>query len=189
MFSLLRMTLTDEELHAKAIAGDAHAARQLVTRLSPKAYGLALRLMGHPNEAEDMVQESFIKLFQGRGFEGRSKLGTFFYSIVSNTCIDALRKQHKQLFEADDYEVEQVSSHEEPSAILSKRQDLGQMQYWISSLSPRQRVAIAMWVYQDANLLQIANALNLEVNAANQLLHRAKTALKLKLKGIDHESA
>jgi RNA polymerase sigma-70 factor (ECF subfamily) len=63
-----------------------------------RLYGLALRLLGDPAAAEDVVQEAFLKLMAGAGrIEGRSRLATWLYRVVYNASIDRLRVQHREL--------------------------------------------------------------------------------------------
>jgi RNA polymerase sigma-70 factor (ECF subfamily) len=66
--------------------------------------------------------------------------------------------------------------------LLSVKQQAARMQSLLLKLSPRQRLAISLWAYYDASILDIARTLQIEVNAANQLLHRAKANLKILLK-------
>jgi RNA polymerase sigma-70 factor (ECF subfamily) len=182
----LRNSSSDEVLFQRALEGDSKCAKLLIESLSPKAFGLALRIVGDKAAAEDVVQEAFLKLFNGSRFEGRSKISTYFYSIVSNCCIDHLRKNEKHLANDPLEEASLMASQDNPQTSLAKLQQAKDLQALIMQLSPRQRVALSMWAYQDASLLDIAKALDLEVNAANQLLHRAKLALKSLLKWSDH---
>lgn len=182
----LRSTSSDEVLFELALKGDSKCAKLLIERLSPKAFGLALRIVGDKATAEDVVQDAFLKLFKGSHFEGRSKLGTYFHSVVANSCIDYLRKNEKYLANDPLDEASLLASQDNPQTTLAKAQQAEDLQALIMRLSPRQRVALSMWAYQDASLLDIAKALDLEVNAANQLLYRAKLALKSHLKWTDH---
>jgi len=181
-----RYASNDAVLFEQALGGDSKSAKLLIERLSPKAFGLALRIVGDKAAAEDVVQEAFLKLFKGPRFEGRSKLSTYFHSIVSNSCIDHLRKDEKYLANDPLDQASLMASQDNPQATLANLQQARDLQALIMRLNPRQRVALSMWAYQDASLLDIAKALDLEVNAANQLLHRAKIALKSHLKWSDH---
>ena len=76
--------------------GDKDSAAQLILALGPNAHALAWRMVNNTAEAQDIVQESFLKLFKSARYEGRSSLSTFFYAIVSNACLDFLRKKHTE---------------------------------------------------------------------------------------------
>ena len=82
---------SDHGLWQEASGGNTRAVRHLVEQLTPKAHALAWRMLGSTHEAEDVVQDAFIKLFGSNTFEGRSSLGTYFHTIVSRLCLDRLK--------------------------------------------------------------------------------------------------
>ncbi len=168
-------------LHA-ARNGDKHSAAQLILTLGPNSHALAWRMVNNTAEAQDIVQESFLKLFKSARYEGRSSLSTFFYAIVSNACLDFLRKKHTEPLDEDEFELQSLSSDADPGHLLSIKQQAARVQALLLELSPRQRLAISLWAYYDASILDIARTLQIEVNAANQLLHRGKANLKILLK-------
>lgn len=172
----------DKALWRAACDGDKHAATQLILALGPNAHALAWRMVNNTAEAQDIVQESFLKLFKSAHYEGRSSLSTFFYAIVSNACLDFLRKKHTEPLDEDEFELQSLSSDADPGHLLSVKQQAARVQSLLLELSPRQRLAISLWAYYDASILDIATTLQIEVNAANQLLHRAKANLKILLK-------
>lgn len=167
--------------------GNGQAAAQLIRSLSPNAHALAWRMVNNNAEAQDIVQEAFLKLFKTSRYEARSSLGTFFYAMVSNACLDFLRKRHTEPLDEDEFEQFTTPIDSHPDHLLSAKQQTGQLQAILLKLSPRQRLAISLWAYNDASILDIAQTLEIEVNAANQLLHRAKVNLKLLLKE-NHET-
>jgi len=94
--------------------GDKDSAAQLILALGPNAHALAWRMVNNTAEAQDIVQESFLKLFKSARYEGRSSLSTFFYAIVSNACLDFLRKKHTEPLDEDEYELQSLSSDADP---------------------------------------------------------------------------
>jgi len=172
----------DLALLLAARSGDEQAAAQLIRRLSPNAHALAWRMVNNVSEAQDIVQETFLKLFKSARFEARASLSTFFFAMVSNACLDFLRKRHTEPLDEDEFEQFTSPLDFHPDHVLSVKQQTGQLQAILLKLSPRQRLAISLWAYNDASILDIAHTLEIEVNAANQLLHRAKVNLKLLLK-------
>ena len=172
----------DMALLGAARDGDKHAATQLILTLGPNAHALAWRMVNNTAEAQDIVQESFLKLFKSARYEGRSSLSTFFYAIVSNACLDFLRKKHTEPLDEDEFELQSLSNDVDPDHLLNVKQQTARVQALLLKLSPRQRLAISLWAYYDASILDIATTLQIEVNAANQLLHRAKANLKILLK-------
>ncbi len=92
--SHLNEALSEAELVAALKAGDADAFTEMVERHSGTVYNLALRLMNNPQEAEEVLQETFISAYRALDrFEGRSKLGTWLYRIAYNAASMRLRKR------------------------------------------------------------------------------------------------
>ena len=164
-------------LHA-AQGGDKIAVNKLIKLLAPNAHALAWSMLNSSADAEDIVQDALVKLLQSTQYEGRASLSTFFYSIVSNGCLDFLRKRTHDPWDEENEELHLSSNDEEPEEALNGKQQSSHIQALLQKLSPRQRLAISLWAYNDASILDIASALHIEVNAANQLLHRAKVNLK-----------
>src|SRR5229473_1784817 len=77
---------------ARARQGDSDAFRALVERHSQQAFRLAFRLTGNEHDAEDVVQESFLRAYKQLGrFESRANFGTWLYRITANCAIDLMR--------------------------------------------------------------------------------------------------
>jgi RNA polymerase sigma-70 factor, ECF subfamily len=97
----------DRALVAQARAGDMGAFRRLVERHQRRAFGLALSLVRDENDAREVVQEAFVRVFRSLdGFEGSSSFYTWLYRIISNLSIDLLRKPGRQTADLDEERVE-----------------------------------------------------------------------------------
>ena len=177
-------TAAAEDLALLTLAqqGDASAAQVLFKRLAPKAHALAWRMLGDAAQAEDVVQDALIKLFQVRQFQGQSRISTYFHTMVSRACLDICRSRHPVHFDsqwADDHVDQlQVSG---PDLDLSQAQQAARIEAALQALPPRQRLAISLWAYHDHSPAEIAQVLHVDRNAADQLLHRAKASLKKRL--------
>jgi len=176
----------DWELWHRACGGDAPSATELVRRLTPQAHALALQLLRKTEDAQDVVQEAFLRLWGCRPSDARgAQLATFFNTIVINRCKTLLGRRrelstdHEALTGLADARQLQVE------AGVSQLPDISapQLQSALGRLPARQRMALAMWAYADAEVHEIARALEIEVNAAHQLLFRAKAALRQLLQG------
>ena len=173
----------DWALWRAACAGDARSATLLVQRLTPQAYGLAMQILARSEDAEDAVQEAFLRLWASRPSDAHgATLGTYFNTIVINRCKSWLVRR-RELSAAPDELVElaDAQQHSLPHGDGAPAADAGRIQAALARLAPRQRMALAMWAYADADIGDIARAMELEPNAAHQLLHRAKAALRLQL--------
>ena len=97
-------TLNEETLNLEALRKkDKRAFAQLVDQNSDHIYRLALRLTGNPQDAEDVVQETFIKAFNNvESFEGRSKVSTWLYRIATNEALMLLRRRKDGITHIDE---------------------------------------------------------------------------------------
>ena len=176
---------TELEVLEAARGGDTRAARQLVASLSEAAHGLAWRMLGNTADAQDVVQEGFIKLLNSR-FRGESKLATFFHTLIARLCLDRLRSPGRA-FEVWDEDNLTEDPSPNPEQTLALHQSADQVQQALMQLPPRQRLALNLWAHHDASVADIAHTLDIPTNAAHQLLHRAKINLKHQLKALGHD--
>ncbi len=92
------MAETLEELAAAAAAGDAQALTALIREIQHPIYGLALRFLGHPNDAEDATQEILLRVTTRlAGFEGRSKFMTWTYTIATRMLLRTRQRTNEAL--------------------------------------------------------------------------------------------
>lgn len=176
---------TELEVLEAARGGDPRAARQLVAALSEAAHGLAWRMLGNTADAQDVVQEGFIKLLNSR-FRGESKLATYFHTLIARLCLDRLRSPGRAHEVWDEDHVTEDPSPN-PEQTLALHQSADQVQQALMQLPPRQRLALNLWAHHDASVADIAHTLDIPTNAAHQLLHRAKINLKHHLKALGHD--
>lgn len=174
----------DWTLWHAACAGDEPSATRLVHQLTPQAYGLALQLLAQREDAEDAVQEAFLRLWRSRPSDTHgATLATFFNTIVINRCKTWLTRRrelsadHEQLTELSDAQ----QGAQPPASDDGTPLSVPQLQAAMARLPARQRMALAMWAYADADVAEIARSMELDRNAAHQLLHRAKAALRQQL--------
>jgi RNA polymerase sigma-70 factor (ECF subfamily) len=170
----------EQALLKSAVAGDSKASKEVIRRLSSPAYSLAWKMLGSKEDAEDVVQESFIRLWKSAdSFSGKSALFTYFYAIVSNLCLDRLKSIHKGFFE----EFDELEHHPQQDISWGVTDNISSeiIKKAMNSLGTKQRMAILMWAYQDMTAEEVGQALGMNKNSADQLLYRAKLKLKAAL--------
>jgi RNA polymerase sigma-70 factor (ECF subfamily) len=176
----------DWSLWHAACAGDEASATLLVRQLTPQARGLALQMLSKSEDAEDVVQEAFLRLWGSRPSDAQgATLATYFNTIVINRCKTWLTRR-RELCTDEDTLTEWADARQlaqQPPDATWPGPCGDELQGAMARLPARQRMALAMWAYGDADVAQIARALELERNAAHQLLHRAKLALRQQLEG------
>jgi RNA polymerase sigma-70 factor (ECF subfamily) len=99
--------------------------------------------------------------------------------LVARLCLDRLRALDPVRFDSDLADgLAGIDPAADPVQALSQGEQVSQVQRAVQALAPRQRMAIGLWVYHDFTVAEIADAMQMERNAADQLLHRAKARLK-----------
>src|SRR5919198_3023306 len=94
---LQTMTLTDDELVARSIGGDAESFNELILRWERPIYALAYRVIGREEDARDVCQETFLRAFRALGgFKGQAKFSSWLYRITLNLCRDWIRRERRQ---------------------------------------------------------------------------------------------
>ena len=179
------MHLEDAAAVAKAMAGDEDAFRVLVERHSRSVYRLAYRMTGSPADAEDVVQDTFVRAYrQLARFESRSNFGTWLYRIGFNCPIDHLRSRpHRESGKAPE-----VLDRLAPRAGGPSTEDLvfaGQIsdrvQVALNGLSEQERAAFLMRHYHGCSIEEICSALDLRTNAAKHSIFRAVKKMRVAL--------
>lgn len=166
-----------------ATGGDPASARALVARLTPPALALARQVLGRTEDAEDVVQDSFLRLWSARPDDQQSaQIGTYFHTIVLNRCRSVLGRQREWATDPDELQALQEDQAGAAGAAAIDPMDASrqhqQLQAALTRLPPRQRLALALWAYADADAAAIGQALDIDANAAHQLLHRARRQLR-----------
>lgn len=174
---------SDWALWQQACGGDPDSAVALVRQLTPTALALARQVLGRAEDAEDVVQEAFLRLWSARPQDrGDARLATYFNTIVLNRCRSLLVRRRELSVEPDElatlHEAMADGGAAEPWTETATSE---QLQAALARLPARQRLALALWAYADAEVPAIAAAMELETNAAHQLLHRARRNLRTML--------
>ena len=178
----------EEELAAvrKVQRGDASAFEELVAAYEKNVYNLALRMTGSPEDAEDMAQEAFLKAFNSiQSFRGDSKFSVWLYRIVSNVCLDFLRKRSKRQtvsLSAEDEDGEEVQidladTAQSPEALLEKKLTRESVQRGLRQLPPDARQILLLREIQGLSYEEIGETLGLEPGTVKSRIFRARKRL------------
>lgn len=163
----------------KAIEQGSHNAfAVLVRRHHERFYAAAYRFVGNRQEAEDIVQGVFLKLWEypGKWDPGKGvKFTTWFYRIIVNSCIDAQKKK-KPLSLPEGAEI--VDTRATQEVILATRQKRRMLEQAIASLPIRQQAALNLCLYEGVSNQEAATVMEINVKALESLLSRAKQTLK-----------
>ncbi|WP_081071216.1 RNA polymerase sigma factor [Burkholderia territorii] len=172
----------DAELVARVGARDASAVRVLVARKLPRLLALATRMLGDRSEAEDVAQETFVRIWNHapRWRDGEARFDTWLHRVVLNLCYDRLRGRRE---EPVDTLPDVPDPQPEPAAHAELRSRDARVREALAALPPRQREALVLQYYQDMSNLEAANLMGITVDALESLLARARRNLRAQLAG------
>ncbi|RWL99773.1 MAG: RNA polymerase sigma factor [Mesorhizobium sp.] len=172
----------DEELVRRIGAGDAAAVQAMVARKLPRVLSLATRMLGDAAEAEDVAQETFVRIWRhASGWrQGRARFDTWIHRVALNLCYDRLRRRREWTTD----ELPEVADERPlPDALAG---DEGQrVQQALLRIAPRQREAIVLVYYQELSNIEAAGAMQISVDALESLLARGRRYLQALLIGDD----
>ena len=171
----------DEALVKRIGRGDAGAFKILMTRYASLHLSFAKRLVGSREEAEDIVQESYAKLWtHARDFDPRkSKFTTWFYRVVFNRCLDHKRKKRPlALPEGFDAPDDAPSAHH----ALEASERAAKVREALERIPARQKAAIVLCYFEGVSNREAAEILGLSVKALESLLGRGRQSLQVFLR-------
>jgi len=162
-------------------AGDAAACSVLVERHLPPIVAFAARMLADRAEAEDVAQETFLRLWRHAGaWRPRARLSTWLHRVAYNLCIDRLRRARPApLDEAHD----PPDPAPDAAAGLARQQTAAIIAAALAALPERQRAAIALVHYQELGGSEAAEVLGVGVRALESLLARGRRTLRAELAG------
>ncbi len=166
--------------------GDANAFEYLVAAYEKNVYNLALRMTGSPEDAEDMAQEAFLKAYSSLdSFRGDSKFSVWLYRIVSNVCLDFLRRQKKrQSFslsmeddDGEETELELPDLSRLPEEELEKKLTRDAVRRGLAQLPEDARQILLLREIQGLSYEEIGETLGLEPGTVKSRIFRAREKL------------
>lgn len=179
--------LSDTELVAQLQQGSEAAFRRLVAQYQGRVYRTALSLLRSPEEAEDVVQEVFLEVYQTVGrFRGETALRTWLYRLATSRALKVRQKARTKkrfaimtsLFGDDNDVLHHPRDDRNPQVLLEDQQDLQQVVAAIARLPDAQQVAFTLRHEQELSYEDIAAVLRTTVPAVESLLYRARQTLR-----------
>ena len=171
-----------------AEGSDSDSFRALVEEHSPMVFRLAHRMTGNVSDAEDVVQETFLKAHRSLGgFDERARFGTWIYRIAVNAAIDLIRRRgrptaSRRTGDDDPPIVETLASSDPlPDRLAMSGQIQRDVAAALTQLSPRERAAFVLRHMEGMPIERIAEVLRIGPNAVKQTVFRAVQKLRREL--------
>jgi RNA polymerase sigma-70 factor (ECF subfamily) len=182
------MPQTDATTVALARDGDAEAFRALVDRHSRAVYRLAHRMTGNAQDAEDVVQDTFLKAYRQLGrFESRANFSTWLHRIAVNCSIDLIRSRRHQEAGHDAADLEALDGSDEqrvdpsPERLMLSNEVQERVGRAMETLTHMERAAFVLRHFEGQSIEEISRALGLKANAAKHSIFRAVRKMRLAL--------
>lgn len=175
------MTTNDDQILITAIEkGDTKAYAQLVDRYKDLVYTLAIRMLKHKEEAEEVAQDTFIKVFKSLGkFKGDSKFSTWIYKVTYNTCLDRIKKNKKHFNNVaiDEYTFNKLDTIDNALDNIIKEEKSTLIKQCINKLPEDSSALLTLFYFEELSLDEISKIINLEANTVKVKLFRARKKL------------
>lgn len=167
---------TDHKFLEKLKQKDVLACKQLYLQYADAMYNVCLRILQHQAEAEDALQEAFIKVFNNiQQYRNESSIGSWIKQIVTNTCLNVLKKRKIIFNELDDnVELSETESDNNNETDFS----IDDIKKAIEELPQGYRVVFNLFTFEDYSHKQIADMLEISESTAKTQLFKAKRKLK-----------
>lgn len=175
----------DKELIDKLVKGDQEAFAELVGRYKKKIYAIGYRMLGNHLDADEVAQETFVRLFKKRErLATINYLPGFIMRIATNYCIDLIRRRQKGFISVDDsplppeVQIELSSRIIGPDRNLENEELLREIKMAIAKLPPRQKMAIVLHDVEGFTKAEIAETLGCPQATVRSNLHIARNKVK-----------
>jgi RNA polymerase sigma-70 factor (ECF subfamily) len=180
----------------RAQAGDRDALSELVQSQQTYVYSIAMSLMHNPADAADMTQEAFIRLMRSLGtYRAETKFTTWLYRLVTNICLDGLRRRGRPIDSLDEPRSNQAGDDAttsgerladtdrwtQPEQEIELRESATEVRDALSSLPPSQRLALTLHYFEDLRYEDIADVMGLPLNTVKSHIRRGKERLAVVL--------
>ncbi|MFH6604850.1 RNA polymerase sigma factor [Maribacter algicola] len=173
-------TDTDRPYIEKVLDGDTTAFAVLVNRYKDMVFTLALKMIGNREEAEEVSQDTFIKIYEKlNGFKGDSKFSTWVYRITYNSCLDRIKKNRKErdTLTINAFTENQIPALETAFDIMERSDRKKVINECLDKLPGEDSMVILLYYYDELSLAEISEVIGVGQNHAKVKLFRARKRL------------
>jgi RNA polymerase sigma-70 factor, ECF subfamily len=165
----------DEELMLAVARGDLAAFAQLVARHQLSAWNAAYRFLGNAADAEDVVQEAFLRVLDSADrYRPTATFRAYLYRIVARLCLDFLRRKRLRIYS----ELPDIADKKEtPEKAFEAQEQAAAVRQSLNLLPPKQKMAVILRYYEGLGYREIAEVLDTTNKGVERLLSRARTTL------------
>lgn len=174
------MTTNDNQLITQILDGDHHAYGQLVNRYKDLVFTLALRMLKHREEAEEVAQDAFVKVYKSLDkFKGDSKFSTWIYKVTYNTCLDNIKKNKKYINNVtiDDFTFNKLETIDNALEGMIKAEKSEVIKQSINKLPTEDSYILTLYYFEELSLEEMTKIIAASSNTIKVKLFRARKKL------------
>jgi RNA polymerase sigma-70 factor (ECF subfamily) len=179
---------TDQYYVQRIQAGDTACFACLLDKYSGQVHNLVLRVVGNREDAEELTQDVFMKVYRGiPSFKGESSLSTWIYRIAYNTAISATRRKKQTFLAVEEAQISNVSEEEVATALgyTGPSEQVARLETALELLPPDERGIILLYYMQDKTVDEVAGITGWSVSNVKTKLFRIRKKLFVLLKGME----
>lgn len=169
--------------------GDTHAFRLLMERYQNYAYSLAFRILYNEEDAKDIVQETFIRIWKHLSdFRFKNKFTTWLYRIVVNLCLDRIKmrkRRHTNMRHCSEQTLNDIPDRNcNIEKNFTDRETVGIIENLSEKLSPKQRMVFVLRDFQNLSIKEVSQILGMPIHSVKSNLYHARRNLRIKIEKI-----
>ncbi|MGM0901899.1 MAG: RNA polymerase sigma factor [Bacillota bacterium] len=160
------------------LSGNKQAYAHIINKYKNQVYATILRMTKDPYDAQDLVQEAFIKVYnQLEKYDGKGAFSSWLYRVAINHCMDEFRKKRYKMKQVEIRE-DQITNPNHPEVVFMKKEKNRQLEKLIRTLPEDERMIILLRYVNELSYIEIGELVGLPVSSVRNKLHRAKKKLR-----------
>lgn len=174
----------------QVLAGDKQAYAHFINKYKNQLYATILRMTKNPQDAQDLVQDAFIKVYRNLDkYDANGSFSSWLYRVAINHCMDEFRKKRYSTVQVE-IDEERVVNSEHPELVFLKKEKSRQLERLIATLPEDERLIILLRYVNEISYEEIGEVMDVPLSTVRNKLHRAKKKMRETVKregGYFHE--
>ncbi len=160
-------------------SGNKQAYAKIINKYKNQLYSTVLRMTKNPQDAQDLVQEAFIKVYhQLDKYDQKGSFSSWLYRVTINHCLDEFRKKRYSFEHVELREESRIENDHHPEIVFLKKEKSRQLERLIATLPEDERMIILLKYANERSYEEISELLGLPLSTVRNKLHRAKKKMR-----------
>jgi RNA polymerase sigma factor (sigma-70 family) len=160
------------------LAGNKQAYAHIINKYKNQLYATILRMTRNPHDAQDLVQEAFVKVYhQLDKYEGKGSFSSWIYRVTINYCMDEFRKKRYKMKQVD-IDEEALANPNHPEVIFLKKEEHRQLEKLIQTLPEDERLILLLRYVNELSYQEISELVEMPLTHVRNKLHRSKKKMR-----------